>query len=237
MSLPSDAPPPALPRWVRYARFLAVAAIALISTYLGGCTAALTLYTWYDPPVTGIQLQRHVEAWFDDTPHTLHATPVSLAAISDHLIHAVVAAEDGRFYNHSGIDWKAISEAVEDNLERGTAWRGGSTITQQLVKNLFMTTHSTLLRKGLELPLAYLADFILTKERILELYLNVVEWGPGVFGAEAAAQHHYGFSAAELSRYQAAALAACLPNPHVRTPQRMTRYTRIILARMAQHGW
>jgi len=94
-----------------------------------------------------------------------------------------------------------------------------------------------LLRKGVEVPLAYLADLILTKERILELYLNVVEWGPGVFGAEAAAQHHYGTSAAHLTRYRAAALAACLPNPRARTPQRMTRYTHIILTRMQQHGW
>jgi monofunctional biosynthetic peptidoglycan transglycosylase len=100
-----------------------------------------------------------------------------------------------------------------------------------------MTTHSTLLRKALEVPLAYAADLLLPKARILELYLNVVEWGPGVFGAEAAAQYHYGISAASLTRYQSAALAACLPNPRDRSPHQMTRYTHQILARMVQHGW
>lgn len=211
--------------------------IALIATYLGVCVAALGLYTQFDPPITGVQAQRHWEAFITGTPYTPYAVPVPRSAISDHLAHAVVAAEDARFFTHHGIDWTAIHEAMEDNLQRGTLWRGGSTLTQQLVKNLFMTTHGTLLRKGLELPLTYLADLILTKERILELYLNVVEWGPGVFGAEAAAQHHYGVSAASLSRYRAASLAACLPNPRVRIPQRMTRYATTILARMRQHGW
>lgn len=210
---------------------------AAFSTYFGLCTACLLIYTQVDPPVTGVQMQRHVEALLRQTPYAPHYAPVPLDRISDHLEHAVVAAEDNRFYRHHGIDWKAIREAMEDNLERGTIWRGGSTITQQLVKNLFLTTHSSFLRKGLEAPLAYLAELILTKQRILELYLNVVEWGPGVYGAEAAARHHYGIAAADLSRYRAAALAACLPNPRVRTPQRMTRYTYLILARMRQHGW
>lgn len=221
----------------RVVQFGVALGIALVATYLGVCTAALGLYTQFDPPITGIQTQRHWEAFIAGAPYTPHAVPVPRSAISDHLEHAVVAAEDARFFTHHGIDWTAIQEAMEDNLQRGALWRGGSTLTQQLVKNLFMTTHSTLLRKGLELPLTYLADLILTKERILELYLNVVEWGPGIFGAEAAAQHHYGMSAASLSRYRAAALAACLPNPRVRTPQRMTRYTATILARMRQHGW
>jgi monofunctional biosynthetic peptidoglycan transglycosylase len=210
---------------------------ALLSTYLGVCILLLSLYTHWMPPTTGVRIQRQVEAFIADTPYTPQSTPVPASAIADHLEHAVVAAEDARFYTHHGIDWIAIREAVEDNLERGTAWRGGSSITQQLVKNLFMTTHSTLLRKGLELPLAYAADFILPKARILELYLNVVEWGPGVFGAEAAARYHYGLSADALSRYQSAALAACLPNPRSRTPAQMTSYTYRILGRMRQHGW
>lgn len=218
-------------------RSLAAGLIALVTTYLGVCIALLGLYAQWHPPATGVQLQRQVEAFWADASYTVRSTPVPASAISDHLEHAVVAAEDARFYTHHGIDWLAIREAVEDNLERGTDWRGGSSITQQLVKNLFMTTHSTLLRKALEVPLAYAADLILSKDRIVELYLNVVEWGPGVFGAEAAARHHYGLSADALSRYQSAALAACLPNPRQRVPARMTRYTRQILVRMAQHGW
>ena len=237
MDAAPDAPSPRRSLWRRSVRLAVVIGAAVVSTYLGVCTAALAAYMQADPPITGVQAQRHVEAWLAGTAFAPRAVPVPLDAVSDHLEHAVVAAEDARFCTHHGIDWVAIREAVEDNLERGTAWRGGSTLTQQLVKNLFMTTHSTLLRKGLEVPLTYLADLILTKERILELYLNVVEWGPGVFGAEAAAQHHYGTSAARLSRYRAAALAACLPDPRVRTPQRMTRYTVTILARMRQHGW
>lgn len=224
-------------RWRYYVHLGLAITVGLLTTYLGVCTGALLIYTQYDPPITGIQAQRHLEAVVDGTSYTPRVSPVPLSNISDHLEHAVVAAEDARFFTHHGIDWIAIQEAMEDNLERGTLWRGGSTLTQQLVKNLFMTTHSTLLRKGLEVPLTYLADLILTKDRILELYLNVVEWGPGVYGAEAAARHHYGTSAAQLSRYRAAALAACLPNPRVRSPQRMTRYTYTILARMQQHGW
>lgn len=211
--------------------------MAVLSTYFGLCTACLLIYTRFDPPMTGVQLQRRVEALGNETPYTPRYTPVSLGRISDHLEHAVVAAEDGRFYVHYGIDWTAIREAIADNIERGALWRGGSTITQQLVKNLFLTTHSSFLRKGLEVPLVYLAELILTKRRILELYLNVVEWGPGVYGAEAAAQHHYGTSADALSRYRGAALAACLPNPRVRTPHHMTNYTYLILARMRRHGW
>ncbi len=224
-------------RWRHLLRGIIASSVALGSTYVGVCIALLGVYAQWFPPMTGVQLQRQVEARFAGTPYTVESTPVPMSAISDHLAHAVVAAEDARFYVHHGIDWIAIGEAVEDNLERGTAWRGGSSITQQLVKNLFMTTHSTLLRKALEVPLACAADLILSKARILELYLNVVEWGPGVFGAEAAAQHHYGVSVDALSRYRAAALAACLPSPRERAPYRMTRYTHQILVRMAQHGW
>lgn len=228
--------PPRSP-WQRVARWVGALGLALLSTYLGVCTMCLVAYTQFDPPTTGVQLQRRVEALTNGVAYTPRYEPVPLDRISEHLAHAVIAAEDGRFYIHGGIDWQAVREALANNLARGMLQRGGSTITQQLVKNLFLTTHRTFLRKGLEVPLVYLAELILTKQRILELYLNVVEWGPGVYGAEAAARHHYGLSADLLSRYRAATLAACLPNPRVRTPQRMTRYTYRILARMRQHGW
>lgn len=222
---------------MRFLRDVVLAVVVLLVTYYGACTLLLLAYTVFDPPTTGVQLQRRVESFFEEAPYEKRYQPVPLAEISDHLANAVVAAEDTRFYQHTGVDWKAIREAIEDNRQRGEAWRGGSTITQQLVKNLFMTTHSSYLRKGLELPLTYLAELILSKERILELYLNVIEWDRGVFGAEAAAQHYYGASAAGLSRYQSAALAAVIPNPIPRTPQGMGGYTATILARMRQMGW
>ena len=214
----------------------AVAALAsVMATYLGGCVAALVLYAAMFPPITGVQLQRQVEGLLAETPAERTYRPRPLPEIDPALPWAVVAAEDTRFFQHAGINWKAVGEALEE-YHRGEELRGASSITQQLVKNLFMTTHSTYLRKALEVPLAYAAEAVLSKRRILELYVNVIEWGPGVYGAEAAAQHHYGQSAGRLTRAQAAALAACIPNPRVRRPATMGWYQRIILRRMAQLG-
>lgn len=210
---------------------------SLVTTYLGFCTGCLVAYLFVLPPTTGVQTQRRIESWFEEAAYSKQYIGVPRAVISEHLAHAVVAAEDTKFYSHTGIDWEAIQQAIEDNRRRGHTWRGGSTITQQLVKNLFQTTHSSYIRKAFEVPLTYLAEWILPKERILTLYLNVIEWDRGVFGAEAAAQHHYGISASRLSRTQAAALAACIPNPRARKPQNMGRYRNIILTRMRQMGW
>ena len=209
-----------------------LAPLMVLATFYGLCALCLFAYNWIDPPTTMVQMQRRVEAFSEETPYEKRYWPTD--QISEHLPHAVVAAEDGRFFEHGGIDWEAIEKALEDT--EGGRRRGGSTITQQLVKNLFLTTHSAYWRKALELPLTYLAELLLPKERILTLYLNVVEWGRGVYGAEAAAQHHYSVPAAQLSRYQAAALAACLPNPLERTPQTIGWYTEIILTRMGQMG-
>jgi monofunctional biosynthetic peptidoglycan transglycosylase len=140
------------------------------------------------------------------------------------LPHAVVAAEDSRFFQHHGFDWVEIEKALDEEDERGRL-RGASTITQQLVKNLFFTTWRSAIRKGLETTATPLAEAILPKKRILELYLNVIEWGPGVYGAEAAAQYHYAVPAARVSREQAARLAAILPSPLKRKPARMDRYS------------
>ncbi len=228
--------------WLRRA---VLACAALLALYLGGCAALLVLYKWVDPPTTGVQMQRRVGSWLDGGDggggaargaYRKRYEPLPLERISRHVPRAVVAAEDARFFGHRGIDWQAIGEALEDRAA-GRA-RGGSGITQQLVKNLFLTTHSTWLRKALEVPLAYMAEGILGKERILELYVNVVEWGPGgVFGIEAAARHHYGRPASALSREQAARLAACLPDPRRRAPQRMDRYSGIVQRRMRALGW
>lgn len=209
----------------------------LVSTYFGFCTLCLAVYNIIPPPTTGVQIQRRIESFFEADAYSKQYHPISRDAMSLHLRHAVVAAEDGRFYEHGGIDWEAVQKAIEDNRRRGRTWRGGSTITQQLVKNLFLTTHSTYVRKAFEVPFTYLAELLLSKERILDLYLNVIEWDRGVYGAEAAAQRYYGTSAARLSRSQAAGLAAVIPNPRHRTPQSVSRYRGIILRRMGQMGW
>lgn len=211
--------------------------LTLVSTYFGICIFLLVLYNFVYPPITGVQTQRLVEAVILGEKVTYWYDPVSSAGISSQLRHAVIAAEDGRFLEHNGIDWKAVEKAMEDNRRRGEVWRGGSTITQQLVKNLFMTTHSSFVRKAFEIPLTYLAELILPKERILDIYLNVIEWGRGVYGADPAARYYYGVSASRLSRYQAAALAAVIPSPRRRSPQRMGWYTSIILQRMGQLGY
>jgi monofunctional glycosyltransferase len=177
----------------------------------------LVLLRWIDPVFTMVQAQRRVESWFAKGPYEKRRVQIPLKRVSLDLQHAVIAAEDARFYQHNGIDWQVIEELIEDDLfEDGKLGRGGSTITQQLIKNLFATTHRSWIRKGLEFALAPAAEAILSKDRILELYLNNIEWGPnGVFGAEAAAQFHYKTSAARLTREQAARLAVCVPSPRM----------------------
>jgi monofunctional biosynthetic peptidoglycan transglycosylase len=150
--------------------------------------------------------------------------------------HAVVAAEDGRFWQHWGFDVEEMREASKQVFD-GEIPRGASTITQQLVKNLFGCACRNPVRKYYDLALTIPAEVILGKKRILELYLNNVEWGPGVFGVEAAARHHYGVGARSLSRTQAAGLAALLPNPLRRTPRNTPEYRAEILRRMAYRGW
>jgi monofunctional biosynthetic peptidoglycan transglycosylase len=197
------------------------------------CTLGLVYLRFFPPVITALQVQRLIE--YGELPAFGGSLP--LRSFGPHLPRAVVAAEDARFYEHHGIDWIGVREAAEDNWQRGRVWRGGSTITQQLVKNLFLTTYGSVLRKLFEIPLALLADLILGKQRSLELYLNEVEWGPGVYGGAAAAETYYGVAPAFLNREQAARLAACLPAPRTRRPQRMNVYSRKILRRMASVGW
>jgi monofunctional biosynthetic peptidoglycan transglycosylase len=206
--------------------------VAVPVAYLGACTLLLVAYAVVFPPLTAVQAQRAVEAWLAGEDYARRYRPVPRERIADVLALAVVGAEDTRFYQHTGIDWAAVGEALEDNLARGRVVRGGSTISQQLVKNLFLTTRGGIARKAVEVPLTYAAEVVLSKERILTLYLNVIEWDDGVFGAEAAAQRYYGTSADGLTRYQAAALAAVIPNPRGRSPGVMGGYARTILRRM-----
>jgi monofunctional biosynthetic peptidoglycan transglycosylase len=219
-----------------FARHVLVTALIALVTYYGLCTLCLLAYTVVFPPTTGVQMQQRIEALFDEEAYEKRYDPVGYEQMSEHVPHALVAAEDTRFYDHSGADWEAVEKAARENLARGETYRGGSTITQQLVKNLFQTTHSSYVRKAVELPLTYLAELILSKERILELYLNVIEFGRGIYGIEAAAERYYGTPAEGLSRYQSATLAAIVPNPRERAPQAMDGYTAEILGRMRQMG-
>lgn len=218
------------PFWVR------IPVLLFVGIHLLAAAALLGL-RYINPPTTGVQIQRRVEALFAWSAYQKRSTFVPLERISPNLQHAVIAAEDGRFYQHYGIDWQQVEIVIEEAKATGEPSRGASTITQQLVKNLFFTTHRNPVRKALEYTLAPMANFILGKRRVLELYLNIVEWGPGIWGAEAAAQYHYKTRAALLDRDQSTRLAACLPSPLRRRPARMDSYSEVIAGRMAQLGW
>ena len=210
--------------------------ILLASLYLFWICALVGL-RYIDPPTTGVQIQRWVEAKLSKKPYRKRYVFVPLKRISPNLQHAVIAAEDARFYQNHGIEWDQVQKVIQESGETGKISRGASTITQQLVKNLFFTTHRNPVRKVFEYTLTPLADRILGKQRILELYLNVIEWGPGVWGAEAASEYHYHIKAAQLDRDQSARLAACLPSPRRWTPAQMSDYSAKILDRMQQLAW
>jgi monofunctional biosynthetic peptidoglycan transglycosylase len=225
---------PPVRRWLGKAmRWIA---LVIAAWYALSALAILSL-RWIDPRTTAVQSQRRVEALIAHRPYTKRYRFVSLNRISPDLQHAVIAAEDGRFWQHHGFDWQEIHKVVERDRERGKLGRGASTITQQLMKNLFLTTQRSLLRKGVEAALVPLAEVLLGKNRILELYLNVIEWGPGVYGAAAASEYWDHVPAAHVGREQAARLAAIIPNPRKRHPDRMDEYASDILTRMSQMGW
>src|SRR6266478_5419694 len=200
--------------------------------------AALVLVAarWIDPPTTAVHMERRLQAWIHHTPYQERFKFVPLRQISLDFQHAVIAAEDARFYQHHGFDWHAIQIAAEDDMDGGRI-RGGSTLTQQLVKNLFFGTGRSIFRKGAEFTLVPVAELVLGKRRILELYLNVVEWGPGVYGAESACRYYYRTSARNIDRQRSAQLAAILPLPLKRRPDHMIRYSGRVLERMRQVGW
>jgi monofunctional glycosyltransferase len=213
-------------------RWLAIGVALLWSL----ATLTLLAARWIDPPSTAVHLQRHLQAWIHRTPYHERYKFIPLGQISLDLQHAVVAAEDTRFYQHHGFDWHEIQIAADEDLEGGRT-RGASTITQQLVKNLFFGTGRSILRKGAEFTLVPVAELVLGKRRILEIYLNVVEWGPGIYGAESACRYYDGTAARNIGREQAARLAAILPAPLKRRPERMNKYSALILERMSQMGW
>jgi monofunctional biosynthetic peptidoglycan transglycosylase len=211
-----------------------VAALALLG--LGWVAAHIAWYRSHAPAETSFMVQRMAEARAKNPKVPLKYVWVPYAKISPHLKRAMIAAEDAKFVDHEGFDWDGIALAMEKNQKKGRVVAGGSTITQQLAKNLFLTPARSYWRKSEEAVITVLLETMLSKERIFELYLNVIEWGNGVFGAEAAARHYFGISAAQLDAGQAARLAAMAPNPrfYERNPGApgLERKTGIILARM-----
>ena len=186
-----------------------------------------------NPATTALIEARQTQALENRRPISRHWMWVPLPRISSHLRRAVVAAEDASFFVHEGFDWEGIKDAALFNLEKGELKRGGSTITQQLAKNLYLSHERSLVRKIHEALITRSIEHHLSKDRILEIYLNVAEWGNGVYGAEAAARHHFKKPARELTEEEAAWLAAILPSPRRYDPLRKTRaltrrYERIL---------
>ena len=212
---------------------LALIALTLLQFWF---FASVWYWSVHDPESTAFMRMR-LERLREERPDARLAYQwVPYRAISPHLKRAVIAAEDSRFVQHDGFDWEGIRKAYEKNLREGEVVAGGSTITQQLAKNLLLSGERTWWRKAQEAAITVMIELIMDKRRILELYLNVIEWGDGVFGAEAAARHHFGISAAELGPEQAARLAAMVPSPRRYGPGADTAYlqrrTQVLLARM-----
>ena len=188
-------------------------------------------------PATSSFMDNRLEVMQNKNPDAeLQHQWVPYSKISNHLKRALIAAEDAKFVDHEGFDWEGIQKAYEKNLRKGKIVAGGSTISQQLAKNLFLSTKRTPWRKGEEALITIMLEKMMDKERIFEIYLNVIEWGNGVFGAEAAARHYYQVGAGRLSKEQAASLAAMVPNPRYydkhREARGLLRKTGIILSRM-----
>ena len=185
--------------------------------------ALVVVFRWVPPPGTALMVERKVNSWVSGKPIDLQRSWRSWDELSDDLKVAVIAGEDQKFASHWGFDVMAIRAAFLHN-EKGGTIRGASTLTQQVAKNLFLWSGRSYFRKALEAWFTALIEVFWSKQRILEVYLNSAEWDDGVFGAEAAAQHHFGVSAARLSRQQASLLAAVLPNPRNWSASRPSPY-------------
>lgn len=224
-------------RRLRFFRTIIVCLLSLIVGFYGACILSIAALRWINPAITSVQLQRQFEAWAQHRPYHRRFAFAPLKRISPELQHAVIAAEDARFYQHNGFDWVQVQKVIDKDLDKGSLGRGASTIDQQLVKNLFLTTSRSLVRKAVETTLVPLMEIMLPKSRILELYLNVIEWGPGVYGAEAASEYWYHVPASRVTREQATRLAAIIPAPNRRRPQQMNDYSANIDVRMRQMNW
>ena len=193
----------------------------------------LTLVYSYLNPISTLMLGRYVSG------KSVERQWVALDEISPVLVHSVLMSEDGKFCLHSGVDWEALNQVIDDAIE-GERTRGASTLSMQTVKNLFLWPGRSYIRKALELPLALLADLVWTKRRMIEIYLNIAEWGEGIFGIEAAARFYFKRSAKKLSARQSALLAVSLPNPKYRNPakpgKKLRRLAKNIERRAYQSG-
>ena len=222
----------------RYAAWVAVAAAAAFLALQLSYLARIWWWRDHDPGMTRFMQEHMAELQQRDPKAKLQQAWVRYDRISPSLKRAVVVAEDSRFVDHEGFDWDAIEKAREKNEKRGRVVAGGSTISQQLAKNLFLSGERTPWRKGQEALITVMIEHVMDKRRILEIYLNVIEWGDGVFGAEAAARHYYGTGAATLGPEASARLASMIPNPrfydHHRNTRWLDRKTQMILARMPQ---
>jgi monofunctional biosynthetic peptidoglycan transglycosylase len=220
-------------RWSWHALLLVLIVLAAVQFWF-------LVHIWYwnshNPESTAFMRARLEILREDDPKARLRQQWVPYQRISGHLKRAMIAAEDAKFVEHHGFDWEGIQKAYEKNLREGEIVAGGSTITQQLAKNLFFSGQRAMWRKAQEAVITVMLETIMSKRRIFEIYLNVIEWDDGVFGAEAAARHHYGTTAAALGAEQAARLAAIVPSPRRYGPGSNTGYlqrrTQTILARM-----
>ena len=208
-------------RWIKWIFLGPLLLVLLVQLYF---FAMVCWYSQFNPGSTSFMREQLSQMREKNPNATLKHQWVPYARISRHLKRAVVASEDANFSVHNGVDWEGIERAYERNNRRSKVVGGGSTITQQLAKNLFLSGSRSYVRKGQELVIAFMLETVMSKERILELYLNVVEYGRGVFGAEAAARHYYRTSAANLSQAQAARLAVMLPNPRYYDKHGTTNY-------------
>ena len=221
-------------RWIKWIFIGPLLAVFLLQLYF-----FLQICWWsrFNPGMTSFMSAQLSSLRETNPKATLEQKWVPYAAISANLKRAVIASEDANFAEHDGVDWEALQKAYDRNTTRHKVVGGGSTITQQLAKNLFLSGSRSYLRKGQEMVIAYMLETVLSKERILEIYLNVVEFGRGVFGAEAAARHYFRIPAANLNAAQSARLAVMLPNPRFYDAHRSTNYlarrTSVILNRMS----
>jgi monofunctional biosynthetic peptidoglycan transglycosylase len=203
---------------------LALAALALFAAAHAWIAAELLWWRTHNPRTTAF-MEQGLERLREKNPKAqLRHSWVPYEKISVHLKRAAIAAEDQKFLDHEGFDWEEMEKALDANQRRGRVRRGASTISQQLAKNLFLSGQRSYLRKAEEALITLLEEMILSKRRILEIYLNVIEWGDGVYGAEAAAQHYFGLSAADLQPEQAAWLAAIIPSPRRYDRRRESRF-------------
>jgi monofunctional biosynthetic peptidoglycan transglycosylase len=223
-----------LKRWL-WRLFLLLTGLVVI--YQSWILVQITYWNHYNPSSSAFMRARLDLLREKDHGAALRMQWVPYERISPNLKRAVIAAEDGKFLHHEGFDFEAIQRAYERNLEKGKLVAGGSTISQQLAKNLFLSGEKTPWRKLQEAVITFMLENVMSKRRILEIYLNVIEWGDGVFGAEAAMRHYYGTSASSITAEQAARLAAVIPNPRFYDRNRatpwLTKKTAIILSRMS----